>query len=178
MLAEFVLFLVRLYYNSIESWKMMTHVLRIKFRTPILVRQHSREASGHLAVRLNECKTFDETAFFKLVEYVSCVFSVKYLTIMLADNQSNLSFNIDASRCKVPFTLYSDFEPVNNLLDHSTQLSVNLIKSDSENLFLQKLKKFNDQDSVKPYPPDSLYSMTLKSFTGTTLYIIFSFLLF
>jgi hypothetical protein len=163
MLAELVVYIITLYYACVENWAMMVRVLRIKFRSPKLEKQ-LREASGHLAIKLNDSKHFDEDDLCRLVEYTHNVFSVKFLTVI---SSRKLSFYFDDTAlddCKVPYSLFTNFESVSP--NSSALVCVNLVNSDAEGLFLEKLKQISDHANFESEAVESLYSRTIKSFTG------------
>lgn len=162
MIGEVLVWGLKWYFLALEHWYLMVKVLRIKFKTPKSNEIEIGEVKGHLALRLNDTCILNRDGLIELLQYVHKVFRVKYLTIIAG----NYGFERELELRSLDYkgAVYYNYE----LAKDGDQFYVNLVDSDSEHLFLLKLKEhvtLSYSENV-----NTIYSNAIKSFTSKPAY--------
>ena len=163
MFGQVLVWCLSWYYAFVEAMVLAFTVLRIKFKRPAT--KLSNKSKGHLALRLNDGCVLKTANLLELIEYCRSVFGVKYLTLIAG--AYGFEREIDIRGKKLNGAIYNNYE-----LAYSSHadpqvpaVQVNLVDTDSETLFLLKVKETllrNDRQESA----DSVLSQSLKSFTS------------
>ena len=171
MLSKVVIWFLKVYFESIDSFKEMKNVLRIKFSKPLkeATKPEFTEPKGHLALRLNVTRELSSAELFELVEYVHNIFGVKYLTLIAGNRgfEREIDFNLNLNNQKLFACFYHNFEQVFIPTGSDSRISVNLIDNDSETLFLLKMKEHLSKSSEESV--ENISKKAMDCFTGTKM---------
>lgn len=161
MIGEVLVWGLKWYFLAVEHWNLMVKVLRIKFKTPKSDVLENGEVKGHLALRLNDTCILNREGLIELLQYVHKVFRVKHLTIISGNCGFERELELRSVDCKC--AIYYNYD----LVKDGDQFCINLVDSDSENLFLLKLKEEYIKSSSDEIV-EAIYNNTIKSFTSKT----------
>ena len=183
------IWVLKLFYNTQNNFKTLRRVLRIKLKTPIIKVNNQNEINKirsekfHLALRLNNDHfELSKRDLFQLIEYIHNIFNIKYLTIIVGkagferEIGENFSPASDSWIDQIIF-LYHNYQliftPLNTPTPGANDIKVNLIydnndhfNSDSQNIFLLKLREFLYSNSAKVKVVSEIYEAAVKNFTS------------
>lgn len=165
---------------------MLQRVLKIKLKTPMLKVKNKNEFRSekfHLALRLNNDHfELSKQDLQQLIEYIYKIFNIKYLTIIVgkAGFEREIEENFSSgSNCSIDqkISLYHNYQliftPSNTPTASADAIKVNLIydnnddvNSDSQNLFLLKLRECLYSNSAEVKVASKIYEAAFKNFTS------------
>lgn len=132
MVGRVVLWVLQLYYQAVEQWRLVWRVLAIQLRNPHRTVKGSLTAE-HVAIRTSDTAVLRQDTLVALVRHLRRQLAVKYLTVLVG----RAGFEREIAVEETDTAFFYNYEQI--FVPTVRDMSVNIVDAEAETLFLAKV---------------------------------------